>query len=71
MIWENSIETCIISYKNNEWPSPGSMQDTGCLGTTQDLLSFETVMNLFHGLDFRQCLCIHSWSSSGLVNFML
>ena len=32
MIWENSIETCIISYKNNEWPSPGSMQDTGCLG---------------------------------------
>ena len=31
MIWENGIETCIISYvKRNA--SPGSMQDTGCLG---------------------------------------
>ena len=31
MIWENGIETCIISYK--KWiASPGSMQDTGCLG---------------------------------------
>ena len=26
MIWENGIETCIISY------SPGSMHDSGCLG---------------------------------------
>ena len=31
MIRENGIETCIISYK--KWiASPGSMQDTGCLG---------------------------------------
>ena len=31
MIWENGIETRIISYKN--WiASPGSMHDTGCLG---------------------------------------
>ena len=31
MIWENGIKTCIISYK--KWiTSPGSMQDTGCLG---------------------------------------
>ena len=31
MIWENGIETCIISYV--KWiASPGSMQDTGCLG---------------------------------------
>ena len=31
MIWENDIETCIISYK--KWiASPGSVQDTGCLG---------------------------------------
>ena len=30
-IWENSIETCIISYKNRI-ANPGSMQDTGCLG---------------------------------------
>ena len=31
MIWENGIETCIISYKKRI-ASPGSMQDTGCLG---------------------------------------
>ena len=31
MIWENGIETCIISYKKRI-TSPGSMQDTGCLG---------------------------------------
>ena len=31
MIWENGIETCIISYKKRI-PSPGLMQDTGCLG---------------------------------------
>ena len=31
MIWENGIETCIISFKKLV-ASPGSMQDTGCLG---------------------------------------
>ena len=31
MIWENGIEICIISYKKRI-TSPGSMQDTGCLG---------------------------------------
>ena len=31
MIWENGIKTCIISYMN-QIASPGSMQDTGCLG---------------------------------------
>ena len=31
MIWENGIETCIISYMKRV-TSPGSMQDTGCLG---------------------------------------
>ena len=31
MIWENAIETCIISYKD-QIASPGLMQDTGCLG---------------------------------------
>ena len=31
MIWENGIETCIISYKKLI-ASPGLMQDTGCLG---------------------------------------
>ena len=31
MIWENDIETCIISYMKRI-ASPGSMHDTGCLG---------------------------------------
>ena len=31
MIWENGIETCIISYMKRI-ASPGSMQDTGYLG---------------------------------------
>ena len=31
MIWENGIETCIISCKKRI-ASPGLIQDTGCLG---------------------------------------
>ena len=31
MIWENGIETCIVSYVKRI-ASPGSMQDTGSLG---------------------------------------
>ena len=31
MIWENGIETCIISHMKRV-ASPGSMHDTGCLG---------------------------------------
>ena len=31
MIWENGIETCIISYVK-QITSPGLMHDTGCLG---------------------------------------
>ena len=31
VIWENGIETCVISYKKRI-ASLGSMQDTGCLG---------------------------------------
>ena len=31
MIWENGIETCIISYKK-QITSPGSMHETGCSG---------------------------------------
>ena len=31
MIWENSIETCIMSCMK-QVASPGSMHDTGCLG---------------------------------------
>ena len=31
MIWENGVETCILSYVK-QIASPGSMQDTGCSG---------------------------------------
>ena len=31
MIWENGIETCILSCKK-QITSLGSIQDTGCLG---------------------------------------
>ena len=31
MIWENSIETCVLSYVK-QITSPGSMHETGCLG---------------------------------------
>ena len=31
MIWENGIETCILSYVKRI-TSPGSMHDTGCSG---------------------------------------
>ena len=31
MIWENGIETCIISYMR-QVASAGSMHDAGCLG---------------------------------------
>ena len=31
MIWENGIETCVLSYVKGI-ASPGSMHDTGCLG---------------------------------------
>ena len=31
MIWENSIETCIVSYVK-QIASPGSMHEAGCSG---------------------------------------
>ena len=32
MIWENSIETCILSYVKMKPASPGLMHETGCSG---------------------------------------
>ena len=31
MVWDNGIETCILSYVKHI-TSPGSMHDTGCSG---------------------------------------
>ena len=36
-IWENGIETCIISYMKRV-ASPGSMHDTGCLGRPRGMV---------------------------------
>ena len=49
MIWENGIETCIISYMKRV-TSLGSMHDTGCLG-------------LVHWDD--QCMGIEGWYGEG------
>ena len=42
MIWENGIETCILSCKNRI-ASPCPMQDTACLGlvTQRDVMGRE------------------------------
>ena len=36
-IWENGIETCIISYMKRV-ASPGSMHDTGCMGLSRRMV---------------------------------
>ena len=48
MIWENGIETCIISYMKRV-ASPGSMHDTGCLG----LVHWEEPEGWYEGGGFR------------------
>ena len=40
MIWENGIETCILSCKKRI-SSLGSIQDTGCLGLVTFLFIFD------------------------------
>ena len=42
MIWENGIETCILSSKKRI-TSLGSIQDTGCLG----LVHWFSILDLF------------------------
>ena len=56
MIWDNGIETCIISYVK-QITSSGSMHDTGCTGMTQrDGMGREV------GGGFRMGnVCIHPW----------
>ena len=44
MISENGIETCIVSYKK-QIASPGSMQDTGCLGLVPKPMQYCKVKN--------------------------
>ena len=57
MIWENGIETCIVSYMKRI-ASPGSMQDTECLG----LVHWDDPEGWYGeggGRGFRMGTCVH------------
>ena len=60
MIWENGIETFIISYMKRI-ASPGSMQDTGCLG----LVHWDDPEGWYREGAGRGCsgwgTCVHPW----------
>ena len=65
MIWENGIETCIISYKKRI-TSPGSMQDTGSLG----LVHWDDPVGWYGeggGRGFRMGTRVHLWWMHGDV----
>ena len=54
MIWENGIETCIISYKK-QITSPGSMQDTGCSA----LVLWDDPEGWWEGVQDGEHVCTH------------
>ena len=54
MIWEGSIEMCLLSYVK-QIASPGSMNETGCLG----LVHWDNP----EGWDGEH-LCAHGWFMS-------
>ena len=59
MIWENVIETCIISYMKRI-ASPGSMHDIGCLG----LMHWDDPEGWYGrevGGGFRMGQCVYLW----------
>ena len=57
MIWENGIETCIISYVKRI-ASPGLMLDTGCLG----LVHWDDPEGWYRvGRGFRMGTHVHPW----------
>ena len=55
MIWENGIETCIISYKKRI-TSPGSTHDTGCSG----LVHWDDPEG-WYGEGGGRGACVHLW----------
>ena len=59
MIWENGIETCIISYMKRI-TSPGSMHDTGCSGLVHwdDLEGWDGEGG-GRGVQDGECVCTH------------
>ena len=59
MIWENDIETCIISYMK-QIASPGSMHDTGCSGLVH-WDNPEGWYGLGEGKGSGKGTCVHLW----------
>ena len=59
MIWENGIEACIISYKK-QIASPGSIQDTGCLGLCTGMTQRDG-MGREVGVGVRMGTRVHPW----------
>ena len=64
MIWENSIETCILSYVK-KITSPGSMHETGCSG----LVHWEDPEGWYgegggRGVQDGEHMYIHGWFMS-------
>ena len=65
MIWENGIETCIILYMKRV-TSPGSMQDTGCLGLVHchDIFS----MAYFQTSSNEEEKSLHCWTTEKYID---
>ena len=61
MIWEGSIETCILSYVK-QIAGPGSMHETGCSGLVHwdDPGGWDGEGSEREGLDGEH-MCIHGW----------
>ena len=59
-IWENSIETCILSYVN-QIASPGSIHETGCSGLVHwdDPEEWDGEGGGRRGLGWGRC--VHPW----------
>ena len=64
MIWENSIETCILSYVK-QITSPGSMHETGCSGLVHwdDPEGWDGEGSGMEGQDGGH-MCTHGWLMS-------
>ena len=66
MIWENGIETCIISYKKRI-ARLGSMKDTGCSG----LVHWDDMCLTFKLTLPVTCVCVNSLEFTVCVIFVI
>ena len=60
MIWENSIETCILSYVK-QITGPGSMHETGCSGL---VLWDDPEGRMGRGVQDGEHMYTHAWFMS-------